>query len=462
MGTFFYIFLGVFATMAVLYLYHKHKQHPVSIRGWIFAGIAIVLIVFGLSWAQVSLHENELQAAIMGIVVFSGTGVLVGFLTWREIGSHTEGKPKSTDNVETTSMISSASITAAIMFLLFALLFPTALLLKSAGKVVFNVEKTESFVVSTIVSDKALPRTIEKGVVYQTLYGSDFMNLDQRVMLGIISSIDASEWVEFFNMTAPEKDRVAITREGVQAFHNWLDSENIFPHLELQTESYISNIKKNAEEIILWIYRATLFPPCEETVLQQYDRGIFSDNVQDLIGCKPPEKYRKHIAPHAADLLLNLIDSTDIPHVIRIQDTMPEAIDSIQIQAHKKQIRALRTVTGYLWLLPVGFLLIGIVIIVISGNILPRFLWWSSTLAGINCLILVKLLSQPEKTFAMLLADLSAILPPPVLAIVHNATTGLFQQLASPVSYTMYFFFISGLLLFIITYWKKLSVRFQK
>ena len=46
---------------------------------------ANVLIAFGLLWAVSSLMEHETQAAMMGVLIFSGSGILVAILSYRII-----------------------------------------------------------------------------------------------------------------------------------------------------------------------------------------------------------------------------------------------------------------------------------------------------------------------------------------------------------------------------------------
>jgi hypothetical protein len=48
--------------------------------------VAIVLVAFGFLWAISSLLEHEAQAAMMGILIFSGSGVIVGLISYRLIG----------------------------------------------------------------------------------------------------------------------------------------------------------------------------------------------------------------------------------------------------------------------------------------------------------------------------------------------------------------------------------------
>lgn len=45
--------------------------------------IANVSVFFSIAWAYASILEYEMQAAMMGLLVFGGTGVLIGIGTYR-------------------------------------------------------------------------------------------------------------------------------------------------------------------------------------------------------------------------------------------------------------------------------------------------------------------------------------------------------------------------------------------
>ena len=82
MGILFYIILGGLMALATFAVYKYHGRTSLDWKSWVLAGIAIVLVAFGLAWAYTSMLEGEPRAAVMGIVMFSGTGVFFGFLSW--------------------------------------------------------------------------------------------------------------------------------------------------------------------------------------------------------------------------------------------------------------------------------------------------------------------------------------------------------------------------------------------
>jgi len=83
MSTLFYIILGGLVSLMIIFVFRQQLKEKLSIRTWIFSLLAIALIAFGLAWAETSFHEYEIQAALMGILIFDGIGILFAMLAYR-------------------------------------------------------------------------------------------------------------------------------------------------------------------------------------------------------------------------------------------------------------------------------------------------------------------------------------------------------------------------------------------
>jgi|SaaInl7_200m_RNA_FD_contig_21_2774046_length_404_multi_7_in_0_out_0_1 hypothetical protein len=82
-----FLLMGVLIMVAQVNLNKKLKEIGKA-KIWsnqILSVGAIVLIAFGVLWAVSSLLEHETQAAMMGIIIFSGSGVLLGLIAFRLI-----------------------------------------------------------------------------------------------------------------------------------------------------------------------------------------------------------------------------------------------------------------------------------------------------------------------------------------------------------------------------------------
>lgn len=61
--------------------YDKAKLWP----NCILAILSNFLFIFSLAWAYASLLEHEIQAAMMGLLVFGGMGMIVAIIAYRII-----------------------------------------------------------------------------------------------------------------------------------------------------------------------------------------------------------------------------------------------------------------------------------------------------------------------------------------------------------------------------------------
>ena len=75
--------MGVLFTVGVFGL--SYLSLRVKLRWYAWAGliIGIVAILFGIGWAGGSFLEGVAQSGAMGLMIFSGGGLVLMLLTWR-------------------------------------------------------------------------------------------------------------------------------------------------------------------------------------------------------------------------------------------------------------------------------------------------------------------------------------------------------------------------------------------
>ena len=255
MGMLFYIVLGGAMALAAFFVYNFHRRARLDWKSWALAGVAIVLVAFGLAWAYTSMLEGEPRAAVMGIVMFSGTGVFFAFLSWwRTHPSVTNDEQQSEGPTSNRMAVTPGKIAAIVLLVLFTLSLPLSLFVWNVGDTLFSPEKNGELAVDNIISDTALPKSIKKALVAQVRHGAVGFTLEQRVLLGMTGSVDEREWVALLDLVMPEKVRVTLTQQATGAFSAWLDSEQDYPELVIPTGEYAAAFVSHAEEVIPWIY----------------------------------------------------------------------------------------------------------------------------------------------------------------------------------------------------------------
>lgn len=78
-----WFFMGVLFTVGVFGLAYLSLLVKLKWYTWASLIIGIVAILFGIGWAGASFLEGVSQSGAMGLILFSGTGLIMMVLTWR-------------------------------------------------------------------------------------------------------------------------------------------------------------------------------------------------------------------------------------------------------------------------------------------------------------------------------------------------------------------------------------------
>jgi len=77
------IFIGVLMTLSVVALAYLSIRVKLQWYAWASLITGVVAVLFGIGWLWASFLEGYPQSGSMGLILFSGTGVLMIVLTWR-------------------------------------------------------------------------------------------------------------------------------------------------------------------------------------------------------------------------------------------------------------------------------------------------------------------------------------------------------------------------------------------
>lgn len=77
------IFIGVLMTLSVVALAYLSIRVKLQWYTWASLITGVVAVLFGIGWLWASFLEGYPQSGSMGLVLFSGAGVLMMVLTWR-------------------------------------------------------------------------------------------------------------------------------------------------------------------------------------------------------------------------------------------------------------------------------------------------------------------------------------------------------------------------------------------
>jgi hypothetical protein len=78
-----WFFMGVLFTVGVFGLAYLSLLVRLKWYTWACLIIGIVAMLFGVGWAGASFLEGIAQSGAMGLMIFSGVGLILMLLTWR-------------------------------------------------------------------------------------------------------------------------------------------------------------------------------------------------------------------------------------------------------------------------------------------------------------------------------------------------------------------------------------------
>ena len=386
-GILFFLLLGGLLFFAFGRIISFTKSRKSELRFRVLLYLSIFLIGFGLAWCYTSFLENEPRAAYMGLIVFCGLGLVLGFVgLWNMMDSETVAADQAPD--EPSLAISWKKAVAAVLLVVFSITLPATWLIKSATGIVSDREQVSNYLSEKILSDKALPSVIRKGLEYEAWLTRIEEPLMSRVIKSAISGIERENMLELFGYIAPEKERTALLNEVTTALYDWIEGEDTYPSLTLKTGVYLNNIESNAENLILWMFRNFPIPGCGPVQIGEFERGVYGNDLKKLISCIPPESLQNEIAPIAAALLKVQLAENSPPQSVDVGAKMKEAAPVKKITTAKLHLNRVLFAGSTLWMMPAALLLIGLGLVVRSAKDLAAWIAWPFTLTGLLGLII--------------------------------------------------------------------------
>ena len=84
---FYFLLGGVAVGLQLLVQYLLNKVGKAGLWPSALALSANAFLMLGLAWMYASILEHEMQAAMLGLIVFGGTGVIIGIVVYRIISA---------------------------------------------------------------------------------------------------------------------------------------------------------------------------------------------------------------------------------------------------------------------------------------------------------------------------------------------------------------------------------------
>jgi len=377
----FFLLLGGLIFFAYAKLISFTKTRKTEKRFLVLLYLSVLLMGFGLAWCYTSFLENEPYAAYMGLVVFSGLGLVLGALGVMKV---MPPQTAAADQAYTGGQleISWKKGVAVVLLAVFTVTFPLTWLFKSTTGIFSDRERVSTFLYERLLSDRAMPGAIKKALEYEAWLTRIDEPLESRLLKSAVSGVGPAGMIELFDYIAPEKERKAVLDEAAASFYAWIEGDGAYPSLTIQTGRYIKNIEDNSENLLLWIFKSLSLPACSPAQIEVLERGDHGNELKNLMLCKPPESLQKEIAPVGAALLKAQLAEKNPPAIVNVTDRMKQKVPAERISLVKKRIRTLFFLGSTLWTVPVVLLLIGLLLTARSFGSAVTWLAWPLTITG--------------------------------------------------------------------------------
>jgi len=438
------------AIVALIYLFKFNSEQKLSIRSWIFSILAIILIPFGFSWAVTSFYEFEPQAAWLGILVFSGLGAVFAYLAWQQMFPNEKNFFK---NIEYLGL----KITVIVLLVIGVLTVPMTIVIKKTINNLDSKEKIVRLISENIIADETFPFFIKKSLAYETRYGELPEKVEIRLMQSILSGVKDEEFVKLFDLIIPESEREILLTSGSKAVSEWLNGEAAYPEFQLNPRNYIFKAEKNVEEIARWIYRNFSLPPMSDSIANNFEKGIFSENIQDYLGT-PPEHLKASLISPFAGLIRTQLKTVEVPEVINLKEEMAKNITKEEMIGNKEKFQSTISLINNIWIIPSLLHLIGLLLIIFSKKF-KRLPWlaWAFIAFGIRCMFCGFTFGDITGLLNNLIPTMAENAPAPILALVHNVLPSIISTTGSDMMTLMWVHLLIGSVMLAIAYNKKIK-----
>jgi hypothetical protein len=261
-----------------------------------------------------------------------------------------------------------AVIVAAVLAASLAVLLLGAVLAFEVGRVVFSAEE-----VAQVVGERAVDSGAVRRLVIQQLLdtGSTGATTDFDLARAL-SFLDQDEVEGVFDLLIPPDWARSQLSEAFRGLYDWMDNDLPAPAVPLDLrpiqQSLISGGAARVVETIL-----DSWPACTVQQLDELSRAALAGQLP-MQYCEPSEPYRSAISVFATQALIEQARALPPKIDLLARDPAQPTDDPASVMALKEQLRFLRALTRWGWLLPFSFLGLIMALVVRSLRGLAR--WW--------------------------------------------------------------------------------------
>ena len=244
------------------------------------------------------------------------------------------------------------------------ILFPVSLFAREIGNVLFSPEKIISIVNENVIDQDVLASVAEDSIRNVMFLGNE--GPFDNVLLQAFQGLSHQDWVTLLGLVAPPEVAKQSIFDVVEGYYGWIDSDDAYPKVTLDTNPWRENMVKNSVEIAEIIMGSLDACTTEElNLFASADLG----SSQAIPVCRPPEPYYSAIIEKVAEVGPSSMGSL----VERIDFTGSDNINGDKMLAAKQMVRKTRFYLNKSWIFVLGLFLLGVLM---GSRTLAQFFRW--------------------------------------------------------------------------------------
>lgn len=256
---------------------------------------------------------------------------------------------------------------AVLLSILLAAALPVSLAAHNFGRVVFSPERMAGLIVARLAENRELRRQLV-GQLFSRSGSREGEGFDLAQATRNLSAAELDAIAEALFPPGWLADQVSSVLDQLYA---WPYSEELGLQLTLDFRLVSAWLGSGgAHDLIETLVDS--WPTCS---VEQVERMVAEAAATGGVGvryCEPPEPYRSVLVDGAAAALT--AQANAIPPLVRVSPDAPSPADADQIMATKEQIRLMRVVLTYGWILPLS--LLGLIMALAVRSYPDLSLWW--------------------------------------------------------------------------------------
>lgn len=277
-------------------------------------------------------------------------------------------------------------IIAVLMVVGLVLSLPPTLAGRSFGRVAFRPDVLSSILQSQLLESGMLEETIRNNLLtrewFETLSGEEEDDIGRY--FAYLSPAEREEI--FYTLLPPDWIKGQIS--GIlRGFYNWLDNDEPAPKLYLDLKPFKTNLLRGGLGSFMDIVIDS-WPSCKPEQVEVLQQAFFEGGALPDDLCEPPEPLRSRVVDLATIAFEEQVN--DLPERFSLVES---SLTQRDLTALKDQLRLVRALVLWGWMLPVS--LLGLIMALVIRSRMDVGRWWGIPLilGGFGILVLAFLLA---------------------------------------------------------------------